>query len=153
VTEFLQVAQKLNLPAVNFWYWEGCRRDLPKFWDLVRNYRYETPTAGNNFVSQYFAALNSNNPDKVLKLYHSNAVHIRSGSAIVGKPAIREWITNLMEEYAGQKFILLQENVDRHIHNFRWQVQKPNGGVTEGRDTMGVIDNTIRFHYSIIQQP
>ncbi|HOE70615.1 MAG TPA: nuclear transport factor 2 family protein [Brevefilum sp.] len=153
VIEFLQVAQRLNLPAVNFWYWEGCRRDLPKFWDLVRNYSYENPTAGNDFISQYFAALNSNNPDKVLKFYNSNAVHIRSGSAIVGKPAIREWVANLMEEYAGQKFILLQEKVDRHIHNFRWQVQKPNGGVTEGRDTMGVIDNTIRFHYSIIQQP
>ena len=152
VMEFMQVAHKLNLPAVNFWYWEGCRRDMPRFWDLVRDYPYESTVESNSFVSQYFAALNSNNPDNVLKFYHHNAVHIRSGSAIVGKQAIREWIATLMKEHSGQKFTLLQENTDRHIHNFRWQVQSQNGSLLDGRDTMGVIDQSIQYHYSLAKQ-
>jgi len=151
ILDFLQVAQKLNLPAVNFWYWEGCRRDLPKYWELVKNYRYEKAETGSNFLSQYFTALNTNNPDKVLKFYHNNAVFISTGSAMVGKKAIREWLEGLMKENQGRKFTLLQENVERQIHNFRWQLQNIDGSLTEGRDTMGVIDNTIRYHYSIVK--
>lgn len=151
VIEFIQTAQKLNLPAVNFWYWEGCRRDLPRHWDLVQNFRYDTADTGNNFVSQYFSALNSNNPDKVLKFYHNNAVVIRIGRSLVGKGAIKDWIATTIADHKGQKFDLLQENVDRHIHNFRWQVQNQNGSLTEGSDTMGVIENTIRYHYSVIK--
>jgi len=151
VLEFMQVAQKLKLPAVNFWYWEGCRRDMPNFWNLVRDYAYDTPGESQSFVGQYIAALNSSNPDKVLQLYHHNAVHIRPGSAIMGKQAIREWIATLMREHSGNEFTLLNETIDKHIHNFRWQVQKDAESQLEGRDTMGVIDNTIRYHYSLVQ--
>jgi len=131
VLEFMQVAQKLNLPAVNFWYWEGCRRDLPQFWNLVRDYAYDSPAD--------------------VKLYHRSAVHIRAGSAVLGQAAIREWIAKLINEHAGAQFSLIDETADRNIHNFRWQVKDASGGQLEGRDTMGVIDDQIRYHYSFIK--
>ncbi len=150
VAEFMQVAQQLKLPAVNFWYWEGCRRDLPSFWNLVRDYSYDSPAESSSFVVKYFAALNGNNPDEVLKLYHDKAVHIRPGHAILGKQAIREWIVQLMNEFAGHPFELLQESSERNTHNFHWQGKNQQGKVVEGRDTIGVIDDSIRYHYSFV---
>ncbi len=152
VTEFMQAAEKLNLPAVNFWEWGRCRRDLPHLWDLVGNYAYNNQTRANSFLNQYFAALNTKNPDKVVKLYKDNAVHIRSGKAILGRKAIREWIATLMSTYPDGTFTLLDEFIDRNTHNFRWQVQNRNGkSQLKGRDTIGVIDKTIRYHYSFMQ--
>ena len=151
VLEFIQVAQKLNLPAVNFWYWEGCRRDLPQFWNLVRDYAYDSPAEVNSFPGRYINALNSKDPDNVVKLYHRSAVHIRAGSAVLGQAAIREWVSKLINEHAGAQFSLIDETADRNIHNFRWQMKDTSGGQLTGRDTMGVIDGQIRYHYSFIK--
>jgi len=127
VIEFMQVAQKLDLPAVNFWYWEGCRRDLPNFWDLVREYPFQTSSDVASLPSQYLSALNSKNPEQVLNFYDPNAVHIRAGNVIQGKQAIREWITTLINQHAQSHFSLLYETQDKTIHNFRWQVEDPSG--------------------------
>jgi hypothetical protein len=90
----MQVAQKLKLPAVNFWFGKAAG-GICRILGFVRDYPYETPVENStSLVSQYVAALNSNNPDKVLKFYHHNAVHIRSGSAVIGKQAIREGLPN-----------------------------------------------------------
>lgn len=151
VIEFLQVAQKLNIPAVNFWFWEGARRDLPHFWDLVRDFPYQSPTETSTVPGKYIAALNSKDPDKVLKFYHQNAVHIRAGSAVLGMQAIREWIVSLLNEKTEGNFILLDETSERNVLNFRWQVANRAGGLLEGRDTMGVIDNSIRYHYTFMK--
>lgn len=151
VIEFMQVAEKLKIPAVNFWEWGRCRRDLPHLWDLVRDYPYQNPTQVASLPGQYISAMNSKDPDQVLKFYHHNAVHIRAGSAVLGKQAIREWIASFMAEHSEGKYSLVDEATERNTHNFRWQVQNRSGEQWEGRDTMGVIDNTIRYHYSFIK--
>jgi len=151
VLEFIQVAQKLNLPAVNFWYWEGCRRDLPAFWNLVGEYSYGTEDAAKSVPGQYIQALNNKDIEKVLDLYHHNAVHIRSGNAVLGKQAIREWMITLLDQYLEKSFSLLDETSERKVHNFRWQAKTRDGKCIEGRDTMGIIYNTIRYHYSFIE--
>jgi len=147
----MQVAQKLDLPAVNFWYWEGCRRDLPNFWDLVREYPFQTSSDVASLPSQYLSALNSKNPEQVLNFYDPNAVHIRAGNVIQGKQAIREWITTLINQHAQGHFSLLYETQDKTIHNFRWQVEDPSGSQHEGRDTIGLYGNKISYHYSFIR--
>jgi hypothetical protein len=151
VIEFMEVAQKLKIPAVNFWYWEGCRRDLPHFWDLVRDFRYDTSVDRNSIPSQYIAALNSKDADSALKFYHQNAVHIRAGRAVLGKPAIRDWISTLLNNHKDGSFTLLDEKSDRNVHNFRWQARELSGKEVEGRDTMGIIDKSIRYHYSFMK--
>lgn len=151
ILEFLQVAEKLNLPAVNFWYWEGCRRDLPHFWELVRDYAYQNPTQASSLPSQYIKALNSKNPDEVLKFYHQNAVHIRAKHAVQGKPAIREWITDLLKQYSTAEISLLNETHTKNIYNFRWQVDDLSGVPHEGRDTVGLTNDKISYHYSFIK--
>lgn len=152
VKEFLQVAEKLKLPAVNFWEWGRCRRDLPYLWDVVCDYPYNNQTRSDLFIDQYFNALNTKNPDNVIRFYHNSAIHIRPGNAILGLTAIHNWLSTLMNSYPEGKFTLIDANTDRKTRNFRWQVQNRSGKTQlEGRDTMGVIDNAIRYHYSFMK--
>ena len=49
VTDFLNTAQALGLPAVNFFSWDECRRDEPQVWQTVASFNWAAPvkvTAG-----------------------------------------------------------------------------------------------------------
>lgn len=152
VKEFIQVAEKLNLPAVNFWEWGRCRRDLPHLWDLVKEHPFRNQSGSNTFLEQYFDAMNSKNPNQVIKFYAKRAIHIRSGKAILGTQAIQEWLATLLSNYSEGKFSLLEEIIDRNTFSFRWQVlNKAGKSQLEGRDTMGVYDKSIQYHYSFMQ--
>ena len=151
VIEFMDVAQKLNLTAVNFWEWGRCRRDLPHFWDLVKDYPYQTPNQAGSLPSKYISAMNKQDLDQVLKLYHHNAFLIRSARAVQGKEGIRAWIKSLLASYAKGEFKLINDVQNRNIHNFRWQTEDTAGNQFEGRDTMGLLDDKIIFHYSLLQ--
>jgi len=153
VVEFMQTAKRLNLPAVNFWYWEGCRRDMPSFWDLVRDYQYDTPTQAGSIPNNYVSALNSKDVGKVLSFYTDNAVHIRSQGAVQGKKAIREWIASLLNDFSSCDFTLLGENQDENIVSFQWEAGDNSGTKLSGRDTIGLSKNKISYHYSFIKEP
>jgi hypothetical protein len=151
IIEFMQVAKKLGLPAVNFWYWDGCRRYMPAFWDLIKDYQYDTQVAevaDGSLPEKYISALNSKDPDNVTALYADNAIRIGKASAIQGKTNIREWAASLMQEYSGVEFKLLNQTREKNIHNFQWEVTANNGGILSGRDTVGVADDKISYHYS-----
>ncbi len=96
----MDVAKQLGLSAVNFWYWDGVRRYMPEFWDLVHDYQYDNPIPELSQAQKYIAALNSHDPDKVLSQYSENAVQIHSGGAIQGKEAIRTRIASLIADYS-----------------------------------------------------
>ena len=42
VLEFLQTAQELCVPGVNFWEWSLARRDLPACWDVIAQFPWGT---------------------------------------------------------------------------------------------------------------
>lgn len=152
VIEFMDVAKKLNLSAVNFWYWEGCRRYMPSYWDLVREYQYSAPTQEVSLPKQYINAMNSKDPNQVLNLYADNAVHIRAENAIQGKEAIHGWIASLMSDYSDSNFSLLSESCHDTVHSFEWQASDKAGTQLELQDTIGLTDNNISYHYSFTRQ-
>ncbi|MFN2305232.1 MAG: nuclear transport factor 2 family protein, partial [Anaerolineales bacterium] len=119
VVEFMQTAKKLNLSAINFWYWEGCRRDLPHLWDVVSDFQYGNSAPQVSLPDQYISALNDNDLDKVLDLYAENAVHINAEHAVQGKNEIRAWIGSLMDQYQDCTFSLLWESNNDSIISFQ----------------------------------
>ncbi len=151
IIEFMDVAKKLGLTAVNFWYWDGCRRYMPEFWDLVRDYSYDNKPVQVSLPGRYIAALNSKDPEEVLKLYTNSAVHICTTSAVQGKEKIREWITALLKSHANDTFTLLGQSRDQNIYNFQWEVTIKNGNTLEGNDTVGSMNEKIGYHYSFIK--
>jgi len=156
IIQFMKVAKKLGLSGVNFWYWDGCRRYMPAFWDLIKEYQYDTQVieevAEASLPEKYITALNSKDPDTVMALYADNAVHIRKASAIQGKENIRAWITSLLHDYSSGIFALLNHTQDENIHNFQWEVSTDAGDSLIGRDTVGVAEDKISYHYSFTQK-
>ncbi len=148
VIEFMQVAQELNIPAVNFWSWDNARRDLPSFWDLVRDYNYELTPQVASLPKRYIQALNNRNPLEVVDFYRENAVHIRSQNAIQGKTAIKAWVTTLLDEFPDGDFSLISETQNKNIHSFQWQATDKSGMVFTGRETLGTHEDQISYQYS-----
>jgi len=151
IIEFMEVAKKLGLSGVNFWYWDGCRRYMPDFWDLVRGYQYDAEPVQASLPSQYIKALNSKDAEQVLKLYTINAVYISTTNAMQGKAKIREWIAALLKSYSNDTFTLLSQSHDQNIYNFQWEVATKDGTALEGQDTMGLMNKKIGYHYSFIK--
>jgi hypothetical protein len=153
IIEFMDVAKKLGLSGVNFWYWDGCRRYMRDYWDLVGDYQYDMPPTQTSMPGQYIQKLNSKDPEKVIKLYSDNAVHIRTTSAVQGKEKIREWITTLLKSYTHNTFTLLGQSHENNIYNFQWEASTQDGSTVEGKDTIGVMNDKISYHYSFIKPP
>lgn len=151
VIEFMQVAKQLRLSAVNFWYWDGVRRYMPDFWDLVKDFAYDDPIPAASIASKFIAALNSHDPAQVVNQYADNAVHIRAEKAIQGKEAILEWTTSLINRLGNNQFKLLGESQSKNICNFQWEGNLLNGKLVQGQDTLGLMDQKIQYHYSFMQ--
>ncbi len=150
--EFLQVARKLRIPAVNFWFWEGCRRDLPHFWDIVRDYPFDAPSSNTSLPGRYIDVINSMDVSKLLNLYSDSAVHIRREGVIQGKQAIHEYFSSFINLYADCVFSLLSESNNGSVFNFQWRASDKTGARLMGRDTIGLSDQKIRYHYSFIKE-
>jgi hypothetical protein len=148
VLEFIRVAKELNLPAINFWYWEGCRKYMPEFWNLVRDAQYERTVQQASLPERFVNALNKPNLDELLDLYTENAVLIRSMAAVRGRESIGNWLASLIGENPKIAFSLISQSQHGKIVNFQWQGLNGNQTQIEGHDTMGVKDDRIVYHYS-----
>ena len=82
VEDFFKAAQELNLPAANLYSWDSCRASLPGIWKTSSEYEWAPPPAQLDITEQYVEALNSRDPDQLLKLYNSNAVHITAARTV-----------------------------------------------------------------------
>ena len=152
IIEFLKVAQQLNLPAVNFWYWEGCRRDMPGIWDMISAYNFGEIRQSVDIANNFISSLNEKKPEKVLDFYQDNAVHICVAGAIQGKQAIRTWVETLIQAYPNNDISLISASQQDDTVSFHWEVTNQNETLLEGRDTIGLKDNKISYHYSFTQK-
>ncbi len=153
VIEFMQVAKQLNIPAVNFWYWEGCRKYMPQFWDLVRDYDYvQTPQEETALPESYLRYLNAHDIDQIVSFYADNAVLICPQGALQGKNAIREWLGSITRDYSNGNFTLVNQARHTSGYHFKWQAVNNTGHKMEGRDSIGIKDREISYHYSIVRQ-
>jgi len=152
VVEFMTTAKQLGLSAVNFWYWDGARRYMPEYWDLVRDYQYTDPVPVVSQPTRYITALNKHEPDKVVEQYAEDAVVLRPDKAIQGKEAIREWIASLVNAYSEGSFSLLGESHKEDVYSFQWEATSSSGKIIRGRDTQGLKDGKISYHYAFTRQ-
>jgi ketosteroid isomerase-like protein len=148
VVDFIQTAKRLNLTAINFWYWEGCRRDMPQFWDLVRDTDYSPPSQVKTLPEHYIEALNKKDLDTLFSLYSKNSVLIRVDSAIQGSEAIHQWIAVQLKRFKAESFSLIDQSQSGSVFNIRWESTASDGSYVEGRDTLGVKDQKILYQYT-----
>ncbi len=143
---FLNKAVSLNLPGVNFFSWDECRRDLKSLWNYIRDYQW---TSTLTFPEKYIAALNSKNVDTMAALYSSNAVQITPSRTIQGSTAIKEWYSSLFNTILpGATFSLSSSSTSGNTRHVYWKATSSKGSVTNGSDSFGVISDLISYHYS-----
>jgi hypothetical protein len=149
VLQFLQTAQSLNLNAANFWSWDNCRDNLPELWDVIRDYPWAPVTTPTDICTQYINALNSHEPDTVLKLYNPSAVHVTAVRTIQGITALRTWYQSLFTEILPNgKFRLSSYSGAGSSRHISWTATSPQGEVNDGNDTLGLVNGKISYHYS-----
>lgn len=149
VTQFLQTAQSLNLSAANFWEWANCRLNIPDVWNAIQNYSWSTTPPSVDIAQKYIQALNTHDLNQVMALYQSNAVHVTAASTLQGSNAIRSWYANLFNQALPAASFTLTgysgSGVTRHL---TWTASSRAGNVHDGRDTLGLSDGKIIYHYS-----
>ena len=152
IVEFFQTAKQLGLSAVNFWYWDGARRYLPKFWDLVGDYEYNETVEHSANIQQYITALNSRDPRVFLHLYIDDAVQIRADATVQGKAAIKTWYSDLLNDFPAGQFTLVKESKKDNVINLTWEVKSPSGKSLQVQDTLGLDHGKIKYQYTFTLQ-
>lgn len=147
--EFLQTAKQLNLHAVNFYSWDSSRRYLPDIWQVVRDFEWMPSPIPGDITEQYVDALNSRDPDQILKFYNPNAVHITSARTIQGYKALRIWYQALFFSLLpNAKFMHTGFSGSDNSRHLTWTAASDMGAVHNGSDTFGLYDGKITYHFS-----
>lgn len=153
INTFMQTALSLNLPAVNFFSWQECKRDLVPLWNSISSYTYSS--AGIlDFPQKFISTLNTRNPDTIAALYAANAVHISVARTIQGTTAIKTWYNQLFTQALPNAVFTLTgsggSGANRHLD---WTCAYGSNQVVTGRDTFGLSNDSITYHYSYFKLP
>lgn len=151
VEAFLIRAQALNLPGANFWEWANCKDKLPPdIWQTIKDYPWEAaPSPPEDITEALIMALNSHDPSQVMALYQDQAVHITSNRTIQGKDALTQWYQSLFTEILPEgEFTLTGFSGTGNIRHLTWTASSSQGEVLNGRDTLGLLEDKISYHFS-----
>ncbi len=145
--EFLETAVSLNIPAINFYSWDYCRKYLPDLWNQIACFPYPTDKPVG-IIEKLINALNTNNPDSVTALYTEDAVHITASQTIQGHAEIKTFYEDLFTNRLPKvKFELTSMTGQESSRNFAWAASC-DSKTFKGTDTLGLIDGLIAYHYS-----
>jgi len=107
------------------------------------------PGVPNDPLQHYVDALNNRDIDLLVSLYHENAGHVNAQRMILGIQSIREWYRKLLDELlpAGN-FAIDQVRGKGASWTFNWTFHSPAGQMAGGKDTLGLREGRIQYHYS-----
>ncbi len=151
IEEFFDASRKYEFPAVNFFSWDHCRRDLPNLWEIIAKQNYVGEPAPENvdIPEQYVQALNQRKPDQIAALYRNDAVQVTSARTIQGHTALRAWFQYfLIDQLQSATFTLTGKTTAGSVRHFTWKASGKQGMAASGSDTMGLADGKIAYHYT-----
>jgi hypothetical protein len=151
IQEFLLTASQLGLPAVNFYSWEACRRDLPNLWELISKHDYGAPPPEpvKDIPEQFILALNSRDPNEVIKLYQHNSVQITAMRTVQGLPALHAWYEHFLRtQFPEATFRLTASSGSGSTRHFSWRTISQHSPAASGSDTIGLLNGKIIYHYT-----
>jgi hypothetical protein len=142
ILDFLTTAQDLGLPAINFFCWDTCRKELPLLWTAISDFTWPVPVSTPNqaisslppvdaFLVKFAATLNSHQAEEVGALFDPSAVQvwadqIRNGAAAI-QSGYRAFFDNLP---ATTIFILSQALADNDWRLLSWRAGSIKGETT-----------------------
>jgi ketosteroid isomerase-like protein len=154
LTTFMKTAKSLGMTGASFFSWDASRIKLPTLWTAITSYSWPwtatTPSqTTEDMAITYVRALKTRNVDAIMALYAADAVHIDAVNTIQGTAAIRAWYTDLFtNKLPSATFTLGHNTLSGTTHHFGWSATSSAGKVTDGQDTLGVVNGKIAYHYS-----
>jgi hypothetical protein len=108
------------------------------------------PAAPQQDISElYIKALNTRDPAQISALYHPKAVHITAARTIQGNDPILNWYTSLVNQVLPKAvFSLTSFTGSGDVRHLKWQALGSTSRVTNGTDTIGIVNGKIHYHYT-----
>ena len=121
-----------------------------RFYKAIRNFEWDAgPKPPEDIAELLIQALNAHSPDQVQALYRDDAVHITSERTVQGKIAIKSWFSSLLTQVLPEAtFNLAGFSGTGSIRHVNWTANSTLGDVQNGRDTLGLLDGKIAYHFS-----
>jgi hypothetical protein len=147
--EFLEVSKELKLDAVNFFSWDECRPAYPDLWKTIQEFDWDQSEKPKDITDLWITSLNNGKPDEVTKLYAENSVHITASRSIQGTKEIQKWYKYLLTELLPNgKFTITSVSGSGNSRTVNWICESDKVKISDGRDTIGLINGKIAYHYS-----
>jgi hypothetical protein len=157
---FLNTAREMGLAGANFYSWDyaGSPRKSG-LWDAVAKFDWppqapdlpapEPAPRDDSLVTAYFSALNAFDLERLIDLYHPNAVHVTSQRLALGADALLAWFQDLIDRRLRLGAFTLTEVTGAGVYRrFKWAADSYSGTVEDGDDTIGIRDGRIQYHYT-----
>ena len=149
VTSFLHGVQNNGLAGCNFWEWSFARQKESVLWDRVKAFPWEAGPGKEDIAIRYLDALNSNDPVRVTALYSQAGVHVTGQRSVQGPEGILEWYNTLFKEtMPNAHFTITGHSQTENIKTLTWAAESSTGRVLDGKDSFGVKDDQIAYHYT-----
>ncbi len=137
ISDFIETAGCLDIPAVNFFQWDHCRKYLPVDWEVVANFSWTIASSQpsepeqESISTDFMAALNSRTAAQVAALYDPEAVRTWADFTVRGAINIQNAYHALFQKMpAGMVFTLAQAQAENDIHILTWKAGSLTGETT-----------------------
>jgi hypothetical protein len=152
VKTFLDTAKSLDLKAANFYSWDYSRLKLLPVWDEIAKYDWPPVSTSQPVpfdpVALIFEALNSKQFEPILSIYAKNAVLVTPKQTIQGDSNIRTYFEQvIMTELKNGDFRVTSRRTNDNTIHFNWTCSSKRGNVSDGKDTIGVRNGKVIYHY------
>ncbi|MCW5876128.1 MAG: nuclear transport factor 2 family protein [Anaerolineales bacterium] len=151
IIDFMDAAREYDMPGANYWEWYYARRDNSVLWDAVKNYPWKAPVVEHkpDIAIRYRDAINSNDPVKVAALYSPSGVHVNASHTRQGAEGILRWYNSLLREKLPEaRLEITGQSHEGNIRTLTWTAQSSAGRVLDGKDSLGLQDDRIAYHYT-----
>ena len=146
---YLGAIKELGIPATNFWSWDSCRNSLPDQWNLIRDFTWVDGPEPPDVTEEYIGALNAKDLLKLTTMYTQDGVHINANRTIQGPEKILTWFNTFLEQILPDAvFKLISKTGTRNTRHFTWEATSNEGKVINGKDTFGLRDGKISYHFT-----
>lgn len=150
ITRFMQHARSIGLTAANAWSYDySANSRYIDLFNAVADFDWPPVAPIADYPEQVIGKLNQRDPALLAGLYQENAAHVTGARTVVGKPAVQQWYQTLLTDLLPQgQFQLTGKSGLGSSRHFTWTASSDKGQVVDGKDTIGLRDGLIQYHYT-----
>lgn len=147
--DFFNTVVALGLPAFNFFSWDECRRSLPDVWNAIAQMKMPGTTSDDGRWPQLLIeAYNCPNNSLFVKLYDFNAIMVLAKKTIRTMPNILTYFAGFRSSFPNSRYTLTGFTKHDNAFTLTWTaISSNNRKINDGKDTIGIRDGKVVYHY------